>query len=270
MPETLEIGRKIGRGAYVDVFQGTLDGKPVAVKKIKTKEKIIGFSRQFALMKSLNHPNIVNYIGAYYNEETREPLLVIELMKRNLKEFLEIRDPLSVKDQCTYCQEIVKPLVYLHQRDPPIVHSCVTGWNILLSEDDKVKLGGCGRAEKNSFCGYFDMRVNASLDYTPPEVHTDNTHYDEKNDVFSLGVVFTQIITRHPPNVSLVKDSNSKEIERRQPDLSEIPEDHPLKPIILQCLQDNPVDRPNTVTVLEEIQKISHLSQRKHTCISML
>ena len=85
------------------------------------------------------------------------------------------------------------------------------------------------------------------------------------------GVVMTEIATQHPPSVGFENIGIVKEVKRRQSDLSKpVPEDHPLKPIILQCLQDNPVDSPNSASGLKEIKKICPFSQCKYHSTHLL
>ena len=200
-------------------------------------------------------------------------MLLMELMKENLWEYLAgVKGRLSVAEQCTMCRDIASALVYLHQQDPPIAYCALsdlnnlTSVNILISFDGQVKLGACGQAQQKPPVGYFDEIQPGSPIYMPSEALRRGAHYDEKIDVFSLGVVMTEIATQHPRSSVRFE----KEIKRRQPDLSKIPEDHPLKPIILQCLQDNAVDRPNSTSVLKEMMKICPVSQRKFVIIQYL
>ena len=88
----------------------------------------------------------------------------------------------------------------------------------------------------------------------PPESLVKNAHYNEKIVVFSLGVLMLEIATQQlslcePPEIGTVP-----EINRRAKDLSLLPEDHPLKSIILQCLRD-PRERPNSGTVLRMLKE---------------
>ena len=47
-----------------------------------------------------------------------------------------------------------------------------------------------------------------------------------------------------------------KEIARRREDLSKLEEGHPLKPLILSCLEDDPKERPDIVTVHTQLLSI--------------
>ena len=275
-PKGLVIEGEIARGAYCTVHRGTLDGKPVAVKRIHNilLEPASDIKRRLVQARNLlssDHPGFVNIIGAYYDKQAGETMLVMELMKKNLEQYLaEVKGHLSVAEQCMMCRDIASALVYLHQQDPPIAYCDLTSKNILISFDGQVKLGVCDQAQQKPPGGYFDELAPGCVVYMPPETLRRGARYDEKIDVFSLGVVMTEIATQHPPSVGLMNIGIVKEIKRRQSDLSKIPEDHPLKPIILQCLQDNPVDKPNSASVLKEIKKTCPVSQRKYHSTHLL
>ena len=275
-PKTLVIGEEIGRGSWGTVCRGILDGKPVAVKRLhrmlleaSEESKKSDYKREFSrgcnFLKSMNHLNIVKFIGAYYDEQTQEQMLVMELMEGNLMQYLsKVKDHLSVDEQCKICEDVASALVYLHQQDPPLAHCDVNSTSILLSADGCAKLADFGSAQKKPACGYFEVRGSGNLRYMPPEVLLDQSVYDEKIDVFSLGVVMIEVATQSPTSGKWSDIGKIKEIERRQSDLSKIPDNHPLKPIILRCLQDDPKDRPNSTAVLKEIQKASPVSKRKY------
>ena len=152
----IEEDPEIGRGVYGRVHRGTLDWKPVAVKRISrfllkagSQEPLnmIDMKRRFIRERNLlssDHPGIVNIIGAYYDQQTGEPMLVMELMEENLRQYLaEVKGHLSVAEQCMMCRDIASALVYLHQQDPPIAYCDLSSGNILISFDGQVKLGAC-------------------------------------------------------------------------------------------------------------------------------
>ena len=100
-PPSLKIREEICRGAYGSVHFGELDGRPVAVKRIHGLlleaargqgdfEKVMtDFKRECQLLEKLHYPHVVDFQGAFYDETTDEPLLVMERMRENLREFLK-------------------------------------------------------------------------------------------------------------------------------------------------------------------------------------
>ena len=87
----------------------------------------------------------------------------------------------------------------------------------------------------------------------PPEVLVDKPHFTDKGDIFSLGVLMLQVATQDPPSCGLVIREGQPEVERRAADLSRLPANHPLRPLILQCLQDDPAKRPSCSEVLSHL-----------------
>ena len=99
-PPALEIGKELSRGAYGAVHSGRLDGKEVAVKRIHgilleaareqgDLEMLGDFRRECELLRKVDHPHVVELQGAFYDETTDEPILVMELMTENLRRYLE-------------------------------------------------------------------------------------------------------------------------------------------------------------------------------------
>ena len=100
-PPSLKIREEISRGAYGSVHYGELDGRPVAVKRIHRllleaargqgdfEQVMTDFKRECQLLEKLHHPHVVDFRGAFYDETTDEPMLVMERMRENLRKFLE-------------------------------------------------------------------------------------------------------------------------------------------------------------------------------------
>ena len=266
-PPSLKIRKEICRGAYGSVHFGELDGRPVAVKRIHHRllleaargqgdfeEVMTDFKRECQLLEKLDHPHVVDFQGAFYDETTDEPLLVMERMRENLREFLERnRNDLSQQKQLLICLEISRGLRFLHTHTPPIVHRDLTDKNVMLGMDGLMKIGDLDQSRLNA-----NNAEDFSIDqpFMPPEAMLEQAHYNEKLDIFSLGVLMLEVATQQPPRVRLVGIGRDKEIVRRREDLSKLEEDHPLKPLILSCLEDDPKQRPDIVTVHTQLQAI--------------
>ena len=213
------------------------------------------FNRECQLLEKVDHPHVVDFRGAFYDETTDEPLLVMERMKENLREFLErTRNDLSQQKQLLICLEIARGLRFLHTHTPPIVHRDLTDKNVMFGKDGLVKIGDLGQSRlKANSSQYFSTAQPEAIPFMSPEAMQKEAHYNEKLDIFSLGVLMLEIATQQPPLVGLVGIGTVKEIVRRGEDLSKLEEDHPLKPLILSCLEDNPKERPDTVTVYTQL-----------------
>ena len=104
--------------------------------------------------------------------------------------------------------------------------------------------------------------------YMPPEAVQDKPVYTEKIDCFSFGVIIIQIVTQQfpkpenrlqevelnhpglPPGKVLVQ---APEVNRRQNHISQIPSNHSLLPITLDCLKDRDNERPSAHQLCEKV-----------------
>ena len=264
-PPSLEIGKELSRGAYGAVHSGQLDGREVAIKRIHklllegatdegVLEKMLGdFRRECDLLERVDHPHVVKFEGAFYDETTDEPVLVMELMTETLRQYLQRnRGQLSQQKQLEICVSVVRGLRFLHSRTPPIVHRDLTDKNVLLDANGVVKISDLGQSRLKT-ADYFSTGQPGAIPFMSPEAMQEPSHYNEKLDLFSLGVLMLEVATQQPPRVGMVGIGVTPELRRRREDLSKLDEDHPLQPVILSCLKDNPRERPNIVTVLTQL-----------------
>lgn len=62
----VEIDERLGGGNFGEVYRGTWQGSTdVALKKLKDSEHLQDFLREATALLSLNHPNIVRFLGLY-------------------------------------------------------------------------------------------------------------------------------------------------------------------------------------------------------------
>lgn len=285
-PPTLVIGAEMNRGANGAVHHGQLDGKAVAIKRIHlllleaAKEQghfdkmLRDFQSECQLLEQVVHPHVVAFKGAFYDDTTKEPLLVMELMKENLQQYLKHKQgQLSRQKQLQICIEIVYALHFLHTHTPPIMHRDLNDKNVLLSFDGLVKIGDLGQSKLKTVDSFNTVQPGA-VSFMPPEALQQHSQYDEKLDVFSLGVLMLEVATQQPPHVGMVGIGFISELQRRRDDLSKLDKDHPLKPLIISCLKDDPKERPDIVTVhtqllaiveAAKVLRVSHTTS--HACM---
>ena len=273
-PDELRIGPEISRGAYGTVYSGTLGRRPVAVKKVhqllmdyaseseEALEAVLeGFRRECELLEAAKHANVVEFLGVFHQDGSA--LLVMELMEQTLEKFLkEERGNLSQEKQLYICMQVVSGLLFLHQHDPQILHRDLTAKNVLMTKDGSIaKISDLGQAKfRPSSVMYLSTKAPGCLLYMPPEclVETNKSsgakaRFTDKGDIFSLGVLMLQVATQDPPSCGLVIVKGQPEVERRAADLSRLPANHPLRPLILQCLQDDPAKRPSCSEVWKQL-----------------
>ena len=69
-----------------------------------------------------------------------------------------------------------------------------------------------------------------------------------------------EVAIQKSPQVNLVGIGTVSELKRRNNDLSELPMDHPLKSLIVNCLRDDPKERPDTASLLKALHLLVKVS----------
>ena len=260
----LVIGQERARGSYGTVHSGELDGSPVVVKKLhhvllqaRNNDKLMSdFYRECRILSTIRHANVVRFIGAYWDQEAKEPLLVMEAAKENLREFLERNKAhLGLEKQLAICSNMTEGLRFLHEREKPIIHRDLKPENVLVWEDGTVKIGDFGQSKLlDQPQSYMKTTQPGTLGYMPPEVLKKKPSYTSKVDVFSLGAVMLEVCTQSPPSLSLEGIGTVPEVERREDDLALLEDTHPLKPLIIWCLQDSHKSRPDVKSTHAQVK----------------
>ena len=264
-PDSLTIEKELGRGAYGVVYQGKLGSRRVAIKKIHDAFRndqdlrtdgdpqvdpiIAQFQREHEILQSAKHKHVVECIDLF--SEGRDVLLVMELMDQTLKMFLAADKGLAVAKQLGICLKLANGLAFLHQHRPQILHRDLNANNVLMNKvGDIVKISDFGQAKlRTTSIDILSVEQPGCALYMPPEAFGAGARFNSKGDVFSLGVLMLQIATQGDPSCGLFGIGVQPEVERRAADLALLPEDHVLKPLILQCLQDELKARPDAFSI---------------------
>ena len=263
----IESNNNIGNGAFGTVFRATFKGSACAAKllthhaqelaaDLKTANiqtaALESFQKECSLLKSLKHKNIVRHL-ATVTPKSNLSILVLELMDCSLKQYLEERVDvtLSFQHQISICSDISRGLSFLHSQE--IIHRDLCDDNILLLAKNgdiptaKIADFGMSRIIPHDHLSATLTVLNHRPVYLPPEA-ADDPHYNYTLDIYSFGVIATQIVK--------VK----KHFKKKEELLSlfeEISDTHPLKTIICCCLADDKTKRPRAAVVYNMIHSLT-------------
>ncbi|KAI3831183.1 hypothetical protein MKW92_047321 [Papaver armeniacum] len=250
---------QVGQGGYGKVYKGVLsDGTLVAIKRAQ-EGSLQGdkeFLNEIELLSRVHHRNLVSLIG--YCDEESEQMLVYEFMSGGT-----LRDHLS-------------GILYLHtEADPPIFHRDVKSSNILIGPRFSGKVADFGLSRlapvpdmEGTTPGHVSTVVKGTPGYLDPEYFL--THkLTDKSDVYSLGVVFLEILTGWQPiqhGKNIVREVNGaynsgmifSVIDEK---MGSYPSEciEKFVKLALQCCQEDTDARPSMAEVVKELDGILHM-----------
>ena len=235
----LEIIAFIGKGGMGAVYkarQPALD-RIVALKILPPQTAsgpgfIERFNREARALAKLNHPNIV---GVYeFGQVNGLPFFIMEFVDGlNLRQ-LERAGKLSSREALQIVPQICDALQFAH--DEGIVHRDIKPENILLDKKGRVKIADFGIAKILSQGADIAITETGGTIGTPhymaPEQMEKPTMVDHRADIFSLGVVFYEMLTGELPLGKFSPPSSRKvEVDVR------------LDDVVLRALEKDPERR---------------------------
>ena len=270
----------LGTGSYGSVAKACLDDLPCAAKILHqiimrsddpgARDFAARYGQECQLLQELRHPCIVTFLGLVEAPRTLQPILLIELVDESLTNFLE-RDathPLPLYLQVNITDSICLALAYLHAKG--VIHRDMSSNNVLIDAGTRAKVTDFGMskiADVNPRMTRSGLtQCPGTLAFMPPEALRPKPRYTDKLDIFSIGVLIIQVISRRypaPTDASKVVDDPTAptgekmiffpELQRRASDIRRVPSNHTLLPIAHRCLKDRDGERPSAAELCQRL-----------------
>ena len=158
------------------------------------------------LASKFSHPNVEQFVKIVQLEDGGVPVIITELLTESLTVYVSHNcKNLHYDLQLSMCSDMALGLKYLHFQQ--LIHSNLHGNNVLMTHDHHAKIADylCPRL-------LTDVVPSTSSDYLHPKT-THNKLITVKSNVFTLAVLFLQVIAKHSPRPIASNDINLSEFE---------------------------------------------------------
>lgn len=210
-----------GMGTVYKAFDSHLD-RFVALKVLNSdnfnqEHHYKRFLREAKATAKLHHPHIVHIFDI--GREKDQVFFTMDLVEGNsLKEFSR-DNSLSFKQIARIVEAVAQAVFYAHGKG--VIHRDLKPDNIMIDKEGKVKVMDFGLAkirgaqEKLSQSGM----ILGTLQYMPIEQAAGSRQVDERSDVYALGAILYELITKRPPFLGTSSFELLYKIQNEEPPL---------------------------------------------------
>jgi len=260
-------GKSLGKGAYGSVYESRnpIFNNKVAMKiidknKIELDEINDDIKSEINILKKLSHPNIVKIYEFYESDNCF--YVINELCKGGqLYEYLT-NNKLTEVQLCVIFYQVFSGLIYLHENH--ILHGDLKPENILISSVEKnletneefvgIKIIDFGTAKIFKKQIKKGENIEGTLYYIAPEVFSGNIDiYDEKSDIWSIGIILYRALTRKYPFIGRNEDETIFFILDKDHDYNNellLGYSNEVQDLIKKLLMKDPKERPSAKEAL--------------------
>jgi serine/threonine-protein kinase len=273
-----EVLSELGKGAMGVVYlaRDPVIGRMVAIKTIRASsmgdddsestEFRERFVREAQTAGILSHPNIVTIHDIGEDPETKISFIAMEYIEgKTLKSLLMEKATFTWDQTADMVAQVAEAMDYAHRKG--IIHRDIKPANIIVTADQKVKITDFGIAKIASSNLTTTGQFLGTPNYMSPE-QVSGSPVDGRSDIFSLGVMLYELLTRRKPfsgeNLTAISYKIVHEDFTPPADLSsDVPPE--FNPIVARAMAKDPWNRyqrgKDFALALEQLR--AHLEEQK-------
>lgn len=245
----------VGRGNFGDVYRACEkeSGQVVAVKVVNlehTDEDINLLAQEIFFLAELKSPYITNYITTM-TEDVSMWIIMEYCGGGSCADLLRnIYTTGLPENKAAYVTRgVLKGLEYLHEQKK--IHRDIKAANILLTDEGEVKLGDFGVSGQIRATLKRGTFVGTPFWMAPEVVAKDSDGYDERADIWSLGITVYELLKGSPPLSKCDPMKVMVNLPKRKPPVLHGNYSSAAKTFIAACLVKNPKSRPSATELLK-------------------
>lgn len=197
------------------------------------------FKSEAQILAKLKHPNIVDiYDWGKFDDSY---FIIMEYVDGiSLKELIDRKGALDPKASTHLVIQICEALMFAHNNN--LIHRDIKPQNILIASEKKVKVTDFGIAKSLNTDITKTLNIVGTAQYISPE-QARGSVLDNRTDIYSLGVVFYEMLTGDTPfRGDTSVDISLKHVSEKPAKPSSLIVDIPLKleKIVMICLEKDP------------------------------
>lgn len=218
------------------------------------EELVQKFKENCLQLSKLRHPNIVQFLGIFFQEGITAPILVTEFLPITLSFCIDQYGRLPEEISFSILHDVALGLSYLHSQMPALFHGNLSSNTVLLDTNMKAKLSDLGTLSLTPLQITHVTQSPEAMVYVPPEAITSDPKFNVSIDVYAYGILMVHVFSGKWPNITT--NDSADEANRRDQFLHAIGSDHPLTELIIRCINVDPQQRPHAYDITQELSKM--------------
>ncbi|KAL4271531.1 hypothetical protein GQ457_13G025270 [Hibiscus cannabinus] len=234
----------LGKGSSKTVYKAfdEYEGIEVAWNQVKlhdllqSSEDLERLYCEIHLLKTLKHENIMKFYTSWVDTANRNINFVTEMFTSGtLRQYRLKHRRVNIRAVKHWCRQILRGLLYLHSRDPPVIHRDLKCDNIFINGNQgEVKIGDLGLAAilRKSHAA----RCVGTPEFMAPEVYEEE--YNELVDIYSFGMCILEMVTFEYPYSECTHPAQiyKKVVSGKKPEALYKVQDPEVREFIEKCL----------------------------------